>query len=118
MPRPPKPRSLDDAIERLEQKAIAAAADSQPTGKASKRLLDVLHHLTCLQLVKAMTDGDSVAGHTFSAAQRYLQSNSIKREPGFDDYPDNSDSDGFVYDHELPYNDDGSPNEDFNILKD
>ena len=124
MGRKAKPRSIDEAIERLQAKAVAAASNAKPTGKASKQLLDITHHLTCLQLIKAMTDGESVAGHTFSAAQRYLQANSIKREPGMYDGEDDEQSESIQYDHgippgvELPYNDDGSPNEDFNILKD
>ena len=124
MPRPPLPRTLDAAIARLEQKAVEAASKATPTKKASKQLLDVLHHLTCLQLVKAMTDGESIAGQTFSAAQRYLQANAIKREPGFEDGGvDGADNYAAHLDKlseglDLPYDDDDGDIEDYNILKD
>ena len=82
MGRPAKPTSIDSAIERLEQKVIAAAADSRPTGKASKVVLEIIHHLTALQLVKKLIDSEGVSGQVLSAAQKYLAHNSIKREPG------------------------------------
>ena len=82
MGRPAKPTSIDSAIERLEQKVISAAADSRPTGKASKVVLEIIHHLTALQLVKKLIDSEGVWGQVLSAAQKYLAHNSIKREPG------------------------------------
>ena len=85
MGRKAKPKTIDEAIERLQVKAVEAASKAKPTGKASKQLLDITHHLTCLQLIKAMTDGENVAGSA-----------------GLD----------------LPYGDDGSDIEDFNILED
>jgi len=134
MGRPKRPTDIDSAIERLRGKAIAAAAKADPSRKASKALLEIAHHATTLQFIKALTSDEPVAGQTLGAVQRFLQGNAIKREPGFDDYSEDADTENealgvpadFEFDFpapkkNLPYNDDGTPNEDhedFNILKD
>lgn len=118
MARPKKPADIDEAIERLQTKAIAAAAKAKPTKRASKELLDILHHVTCLQLVKAMTEEDAVPGQALSAAQRYLQNNNTRREPGDSYDEDEGGNYAGASDYgPLPYGDDPSDDE-INILKD
>ena len=112
MGRPTKPRSIEDAIERLQEKAVAAAANSSATGKATLALLNIGHHLYALQMIKALSSDEPVAGQTFSAAQRFLAANSIKREPSYGDYDEDGTSDG-LEDIVFPFLEDGSPNPDY-----
>jgi hypothetical protein len=124
MGRHKQPTDIDSAIERLRGKAIAAAAKADPSRKASKALLEIAHHATALQFIKVLTSDEPVAGQTLGAVQRFLQGNAIKREPGFDD--DSADGTDNYAAHldklsaglDLPYGDDGSDIEDYNILED
>ncbi len=124
MSRPRKVISIDEAIERLEAKAVTAAANSSATGKATSALLNIGHHLYALQMIKALSSTDPVAGQTLAASQRFLAANSVKRTPGFDDdSADGADNYAAHLDKlsaglDLPYPDDGSDIEDYNILED
>ena len=112
MSRPRKPISIDEAIERLEAKAVTAAANSSATGKATSALLNIGHHLYALQMIKALSSTDPVAGQTLAASQRFLAANSVKREPSYGDYDGDGTSDG-LEDMVFPFLEDGSPNPDY-----
>ncbi len=112
MSRPRKPISIDEAIERLEAKAVTAAANSSATGKATSALLNIGHHLYALQMIKALSSADPVSGQVLSASQRFLAANSVKREPSYGDYDEDGTSDG-LEDIVFPFLEDGSPNPDY-----
>lgn len=99
MGRQRKPTSIDEAIERLEAKAIVAAADSKLTGKATSSLLNLSHYLYTLQMIKALSSTDPVSGQTLSAAGRFLAANGIRREPSYGDYEDEDEGANFDEPH-------------------
>ena len=112
MSRPRKPISIDEAIERIEAKAVEAAANSKLTGKATSALLNLGHYLYTLQMIKALSSTDPVSGQTLSAAARFLAANGVRREPSYEDYDEDGTSDG-LEDIVFPFLEDGSPNPDY-----
>ena len=127
MARPRKPTTIEECIKRLQAQAVSAAAQASTTGKATSAVLNIGHHLYVLQMIKALSSADPVSGQVLGASQRFLAANSVKREPGFDDYQEDAGGDlgdgmyGLPPGTQLPFNDDGSPNEDYedyNLIKD
>ncbi len=112
MGRRTKPRSIEDAIERLQSKLVEALAKANPTQKSPASVLNILHALYAAQAGLALSSTEPVSGQVLSASQRFLAANSVKREPSYEDYDEDGTSDG-LEDIVFPFLEDGSPNPEY-----
>ena len=112
MGRPTQPRSIAEAIERLQRKLVEALAKADPTKKSPASVLNILHALYAAQAGLALSSTESVSGQTLSATGRFLAANSVKREPSYGDYDEDGTSDG-TEGMVFAFLADGSPNPDY-----